>query len=144
MKIASLFLSLFAAGILSAQTAAPRHAGPRLQKLTADLNLTVDQQAQAKSIFQKSHQQARALAPQLRQQRDAMNAAIKSGNEAQVDQLAQQGAQLRAQMQAIHAKAMAGFYQILTPDQKTKMDQRMSSARRPMRGIPQAQGNAVH
>jgi Spy/CpxP family protein refolding chaperone len=134
MKSGSLFLSLFAAGLLSTQvvsaqavqTAPKSHhrvGQPMLQRLTAQLNLTSDQQAQAKTIFQQSHEQMKAIAPQLRAQREAMAAAVKSGNEPQIDQVAQQNVPLEAQARAIHAKAMAKFYQILTADQKTKFDQ---------------------
>jgi Spy/CpxP family protein refolding chaperone len=125
MKLGSLVLPLFVAGILSAQPAA--HNRPSMmQRLTANLNLTADQQTQAKAIFQGARQQSHSIAPQLQQQRQAMSAAIKSDNEGQIDQLTQQNAQLSAQARAIHAKAMAKFYSILTPDQKAKFDQRMN------------------
>src|SRR5271155_359557 len=54
MKPSPLFLSLFVAGILSAQTAPASHArgGDHMMKrLTAELNLTPDQQSQAHAIF---------------------------------------------------------------------------------------------
>jgi Spy/CpxP family protein refolding chaperone len=127
MKLRSLVLPLFVAGILSAQPVAHTR-----RPMMANLNLTADQQTQAKAIFQGARQQSQSLKPQLQQQRQAMSAAIKSDNEAQIDQLTQQNAQLSAQARAIHAKAMAKFYSILTPDQKAKFDQRMNhmSARR--------------
>src|SRR5215475_5482471 len=142
MKLGSLFLSLFAAGLLSTQavsaqttqTAPKSHhrvGRPMLQRLTAQLSLTADQQSQAKAIFQQSREQMKTIAPQLHEQRQAMANAVKSGNEAQIDQVTQQNVPLNAQARAIHAKAMAKFYQILTPDQKAKFDQ-MKNARRPM------------
>ena len=129
MKLGSFLLPFLAAGILSAQTAAPapHHRAPggqNMQRLSARLNLTADQQTQAKAIFQASRQEMKSLRPQLQSARQAMSAAVKAGNEQQIDQLTQQNAQLNAQARAIHAKAMAKFYQILTPDQKTKFDQR--------------------
>ncbi len=128
MKFGSFLLPLFAAGILSAQTApTPHHrvpGGQMMQRLSTRLNLTADQQQQAKAIFQQSREQMKSLRPQLQQERQAISAAVKAGNEQQIDQILQQNAQLNAQARAIHAKAMAKFYQILTPDQKTKFDQR--------------------
>jgi periplasmic protein CpxP/Spy len=135
----STILSLFAIGGLIASTAvaqtpAPadqatqmkshRRAmgGPQLGRLTRQLNLTVDQQNQARSIFQAARAQAKSAAPQVRAERQQMSDAIKSGNEAQIDRLAQQNAQLSSSNRAIHAKAMAKFYSMLTPDQKTKFD----------------------
>jgi len=53
----------------------------------------------------------------------ALREAVKSGSEQRIDQITQQNAQLDAQMRAIHAKAMAKVYAILTPDQKAKFDQ---------------------
>jgi Spy/CpxP family protein refolding chaperone len=136
MKLSPLFLSLFVAGMLSAQTAPAHHArsGDRMiQHLTATLNLTPDQQAQAKAIFQDSRQQAQALMPQLKQERQAMNSAVKSDNEAQIDQILQGNSQLNAQVRAIHAKARAKFYALLTPAQKATYDQNMKSRSAHMR-----------
>ena len=130
MKLGSFLLPLFAAGLLSAQTApAPHHrvpGGEMMQRLSTKLNLTADQQAQAKSIFQQSREQMKAIAPKLRDERQAISAAIKSDNEKQIDQTLQQDAQLNAQARAIHAKAMAKFYQILTPEQKAQFDKAKS------------------
>jgi len=124
-KFGTLFLSLFAAGILSAQSAPAAHhkaGGDMVQRLSARLNLTADQQSQAKAIFQQSREQMATIAPKLKAERQAVAAAVKSDNEAQIDQITSQDASLNAQARAIHAKAMAKFYQILTPNQKTKFD----------------------
>jgi protein CpxP len=91
-------------------------------RLTRQLNLTPDQQNQAKSIFADARNQSKALAPKLREERQSMSAAIKSGNEAQIDQIARQDAPLNSQARAIRAKAMARLYSTLTPDQKAKFD----------------------
>jgi protein CpxP len=106
-----------------------RRAGKPLARLTRQLNLTADQQTQARSIFADARKQAQSLAPQRRSEHQAMQAAIKSDNEAQIDQLTQQNAQLNSSGRAIHAKAMAKFYSILTPDQKTKFDSMQASGR---------------
>ncbi len=62
------------------------------------------------------------MSPKLRDERVALKTAVKTDNEAQIDQILQQDSPLHAQARAIHAKAMAKFYQILTPDQKAKFD----------------------
>jgi Spy/CpxP family protein refolding chaperone len=134
MKYPMIFLSVLTAGILAAQTPAPSapqhqaHAGQRsrMERLTAGLNLTADQQRQTHEIFGQSRTQMKALMPRLREERAAMAGAVKTDSENQIDQLAQQHAQLRAQMEAMHAKTLAKFYTILTPDQKAKFDQRMN------------------
>ena len=87
MKISTFLLPFCVAGILAAQTAAPppagashharrehRRYGPRL---SARLNLTPDQQNQARTIFQQSRADAKALSPKLRNERVALRTAIK-------------------------------------------------------------------
>ena len=143
MKFRTLFLpALLGAGILAAQTTppanTPEHAhhsrAQMMQKLTSDLNLTADQQAQAKQIFEQSWQQRKALAPKLSEERGAVLNAIKTDNIAGIDQLIQANSRLNAQAAAIHAKAMAQFYAILNPQQKAKMDQKLAHFMHPMAG----------
>ena len=110
----SIFYSIFAAGTLiistaAAQTSPPSQpaqpsqtppqtmrshrrpmGGPMVARLTRQLNLTPDQQNHARSIFADARKQAQSLAPKLRGERQAMSAAIKSDNEAQIDQIARQ------------------------------------------------------
>jgi Spy/CpxP family protein refolding chaperone len=140
MKVSSIFLPLFAAGILAsaqttpapaqtptpAQNQAKSHHRVRqdmVQRLARRFNLTPDQQTKARQLFAKSREEMKALGPKLREERQAMRAAIKADNEQQIDQMTRQNAQLNAQARAIHAKTMAKFYQMLTPDQKAKFDQ---------------------
>lgn len=134
MKIPIALLSIAMAGALMAQTtpSAPtpstNHATVRsrsdwmVQRLTKRLNLTADQQTRVKAIFADSRQQVHALAPQLRAERDALKAAVKTDSESQIDQITQQNAQMTAQLEAVHVKAMAKVYAMLTPDQKAKFD----------------------
>jgi protein CpxP len=155
----SIFYSIFAAGALIISTAAAQTSpapsqpaqpsqtppqtmrshrrpmgGPMVARLTRQLKLTPDQQNQARSIFADARTQARTLAPKLREERQAMSAAIKSDNEAQIDQIARHDAQLNSQARAIHAKAMAKFYSTLTPDQKAKFDSMRTDSRVNARG----------
>jgi len=158
MKTPMIFLSILTAGALAAQTTAPPAAQPapnagqpqthvrrhsRMARLTAGLNLTPDQQKQTRQIFAESRTEMKGLAPKFREDRAAMAGAVKSDSEKQIDQVAQQDAQIHAQMEAIHAKTLAKFFSILNPDQKAKVDQRMNR----MLGVaPRHQGrrNAVH
>lgn len=110
-----------------------RNGDRMLGRLTSDLNLSPDQQAKAKAIFQKSWQDSQALRPKLREERAALMNAIRSDDQARIGQLIQQNTQLNAQVREIHAKAMAQFYATLNPDQKTKMDRKMNASfMRPM------------
>src|SRR5258708_1260648 len=123
MKIRSLFLSLLAGGILSAQPAQPTQGAPHhkmMQNLTADLNLTADQQTQIRAIFKDQAAQSKDLRQKLHDQHTALAAAVKSGSNDQIDKIAQDMAPLQAQMTAARAKSLAKVYSVLTPDQKTK------------------------
>jgi Spy/CpxP family protein refolding chaperone len=147
MKFGLFVPAVLAAGMVMAQTTPPANTQantpPRteqtqnrratmLQRLTADLNLTPQQQTQAKQIFDQSWQQRKALAPKLQEERAAVINAIKTNNVREIDRLTQSNSQLNAQAEAIHAKAMAKFYTILDPAQKAKMDQKMANFMRPM------------
>jgi len=152
MKLPIAVLSITMAGALMAQTSAPapspsndhhsaaRRSGGMLQRLTRRLNLTADQQTRVKAIFADSRQQAKALAPQLRQERTALKAAMKTDSESQIDQITQQNAQLTAQVEAMHVKAMAKVYAILSSDQKAKFDR--MDAHRVARFRHEREGNA--
>ncbi len=114
-----------AAGVLLAQ-APPMHGerGEHFKQFVADqLGLTDAQKAQAKEIFNAARDQAEPLADQLRQGHEAMTAAVKANKpDSELDQLAQKQGALMGQLSAIHAKAFAKFYAILTPEQQAKAD----------------------
>ena len=95
----------------------------RLDRLATVLSLTEAQKEQAQTIFTQSQQSATALNQQLKQNRDAMKAAVKSDNASQIQQLAAEQGKLLGQVIAIHSNAMAEFYKILTPEQQTKAEQ---------------------
>ena len=129
-RILSLAAALvLAAGAVFAQApgmhppAAPR--GERLRQfLATQLELTEEQKAQAKSIFGAARESALPIAQQLRQDHQAMRDAIKAGkSDAELDKLAGDAGALVGQLAAIHAKAFARFYALLTPEQKQKADQ---------------------
>lgn len=97
-------------------------AARRLERLSTMLNLTADQQQQARTIFSDTSLQARPLMRQIHQSRKALSDAVKAGNTGEIDSLASAQAPLLAQMTAIHAKGLAKFYSILSADQKAKFD----------------------
>jgi Spy/CpxP family protein refolding chaperone len=128
--------AVLAAGMALAQNApaqnsphAGRHgaqAGSMIDRLSARLNLTDAQKQQAQSIFAEGRTSVQPVRAQIRQDRQALAAAVKSGSQADIDRISNNMGPLLAQASAIHAKAFASFYAILTPDQKSKVDQRLS------------------
>src|SRR5271165_3289078 len=88
--------AILTAGALLAAVPHNNHMNNHLQKMAAQLGLTDAQQAQAKAIFQGARQTAKPVRQQLRQERQALQAAIR-------------------------ASASAKFYSTLTPDQQQKL-----------------------
>src|SRR5277367_684616 len=98
------------------------HRGAMANRLGARLGLTPDQQSQVRNLFMQSRQEMRGLAPQLREERSALRAAVKGDAEPNIDQIVRSHADLNAQVKALHAKTIARVYALLTPDQKAKFD----------------------
>jgi Spy/CpxP family protein refolding chaperone len=120
-------------GALLAQHRMGRHG-----HMAAELGLTDAQKSQAKTIFQNSHQTAKPVADQLRQDRQALQAAIQAGKSDQELQglAAAEGADM-GKLAAIRASAAAKFRAILTPDQQQKLDT-MKASRRAQRKAARA------
>jgi Spy/CpxP family protein refolding chaperone len=124
-----------AAGMLLAQQAEPsnqegrkmthgRHGRHNMAgRLAQHLNLTEAQKAQAKSFFQEAQREAQPLAAELKQIRQAVHEAAKSGNQAEIDRLSARQGVVLGQMAAIRTKAMSKVYATLTPEQREKADQ---------------------
>lgn len=126
---------LLAVGLLTAQTQTPttpapgqgnqqfrRHRGG-MGRMAQALNLTDDQKAQAKQIFKDAATASKPLHDQMKQARQALQAAVKNNPAGtQVDQLAVQVGQISGQLAANRARAFGKFYSILTPDQQQKLD----------------------
>jgi Spy/CpxP family protein refolding chaperone len=93
------------------------------QRMMAALNLTPDQKTMAKSIFGQAREASKPVRMELRQNREAMAAAIKADNRAQISKLAAERGNLTAKLATNRADAMAKFYQTLTPAQRTKADE---------------------
>jgi Spy/CpxP family protein refolding chaperone len=108
-----------AAGTTTPKTfrAAVRH------RMVKALGLTDAQKQQAKAIFQATKTANQPIRTQLQQNRQALAAAVKANDIGQIRQLAQVQGNLKGQVMAARAEAMAKFYATLTPDQKAKADQ---------------------
>ena len=102
----------------------------RLDFLAERLSLTDTQKQQAKAVFDTAQQANQALRDQIRQAHDALTTAAKAGrSDAEISVLGTNLGNLQGQAAANDAKALAKFYALLTPDQKTKYD---SAPRGPM------------
>ena len=99
------------------------HRLQRRQHMMAALNLTADQKTMAKSIFGQAREASKPMRMEMRQNREAMAAAVKADNQAQIEKLAAERGRLTAKLSANRSEAMAKFYQALTPAQRAKADQ---------------------
>jgi len=116
--------------------------GAMMERLNANLNLTDAQKQQAQSIFSASRQAAQPVRDQIKQTRQALAAAVKSGaSDADIDKLSSSLGPLLAQETAIRTKAFAKFYGTLTPDQQGKLDDHFN---RMMNGMGGRRANAAH
>jgi protein CpxP len=102
--------------------------GPMLGYLTDVLDLTDAQQAQIKQIIAT---QKPAMEPLFTQEHDShqqMMQLIQSGSfdQAKAQSIANQEAQIHAQLEVLHAQMASQAFQILTADQKTKLAQVMA------------------
>jgi Spy/CpxP family protein refolding chaperone len=93
-----------------------------LDFLTKQLSLTPQQQQQANTIFSDAASNAKATHDQMRAAHDSLKAAIQKNDSAGIEQAANTIGNLTTQMITSHAKAQAAFYQTLTPEQQTKMN----------------------
>ena len=96
--------------------------------LTRYLNLNEAQQAQAKEIFAKEKPTLDALSQQMKQGHDALMQLETSGtfDENKVRNVASQQTQTMTDLIVEKARIHSQLFQILTPEQKTKMTQLMS------------------
>jgi Spy/CpxP family protein refolding chaperone len=91
--------------------------------LARELNLTREQQMKVRDVFAETHRRAEALEPKMREERDALKTAVKTGNDREIDRILRANSEVNAEFEAMHVKAMAKVYTMLTPEQKTKFDQ---------------------
>jgi periplasmic protein CpxP/Spy len=133
-KISVLMLSLvLLAGGAVAQGSGGFHSGARGDFLSghmlgfvADyLDLTDAQQAQIKQIKSSAKPAMKPLFEQERQSHQQMRQLVLSGSfdQAKAQAIANQEAQVHAQLEVQRASLSAQIYQVLTADQKTKLNQ---------------------
>jgi len=113
-------------GVATAQGPGARHGGDFLGPRMMDmLDLTDAQQAQIKQIYHSGKASMTPLWSRERESHLAMIKLITSGafDPAKATAIANQESQVRAQLEVEHAKLAAQAYEILTPDQKTKLNE---------------------
>jgi Spy/CpxP family protein refolding chaperone len=89
----------------------------------SDLQLTGAQKTQAHQIWQDFRTSAQPVRTQLQGIQQQLATAAKNGAaDSQIDQLSNQAGALSGQLTAMRARAFGKFYNILTPDQKSKVD----------------------
>jgi Spy/CpxP family protein refolding chaperone len=93
------------------------------EQMMQALNLTTAQKQQAKTIFGDARQKAEPIRQEMRQNREALYAAVKANNTSQIERLSSHQGELQGKALAIRSEARAKFYAILTPEQRTKADQ---------------------
>jgi len=123
--IAAILAAMIAIPV-SAQTlpkppSASEMAQHKVKTLTALLNLTAAQQQQAQAIYGSAAKSEQTLHEGEKEAREALRAAIKNDDTAAIDQVAATLGQSMAESTSIRAKADAAFYQILTPEQQSKL-----------------------
>jgi Spy/CpxP family protein refolding chaperone len=128
-------VAAMAAGLAFAQ--APAKAPPQLppghpmaqrrgefqERMMQELNLSATQREEAKAIFQQARETAKPVRGELRQNREALYAAIKANDTAKIHSLSVTQGELMAKLTEIRSGARAKFYSKLTPEQRTKADQ---------------------
>jgi len=93
--------------------------------IAKNANLSDAQQTQIKQIMAKEKPALEPLFQQEMQSHEQMMQLIQSGSfdEAKATAIANQGAQIHAQLEVQHARVASEAYQVLTAEQKTKLAQ---------------------
>jgi Spy/CpxP family protein refolding chaperone len=123
----SLFVaSVLLTGMATAQGPGPRRGGDFLGPRMMDmLDLSDAQQTQIKQIYQSGKASLKPLWTQERESHMAMMKLVTSGafDPAKATTIATQESQVRAQLEVEHAKLAAQAYEVLTTDQKNKLNE---------------------
>jgi Spy/CpxP family protein refolding chaperone len=122
-----LFTSLFATSLMLAQgPGTPPDPATMVQhkvaRLTTLLTLTTAQQTQATTIFTAAATADATFRTDMATARTSLTTAIKNNDASGITLAANTIGTLTTQQTATDAKASAAFYQILTVDQRTKLD----------------------
>src|SRR6266850_5675463 len=99
--------------------------GDMLEQMSRALNLTDAQKQQAKEIMDSVESTANGIHAKLDEVHKQLGAATANGqfDEAQVRTLANQQAQLEADMTVEHFRAISKVFSILTPEQRVKAEE---------------------
>ena len=148
-----LGLALVAGIAFAEQEGGPMHHGMRgmhrgfggdsgLAMMLHQLNLTDDQKAQVKKIFETEKPNLQPLQQQEFQAHQQMMQLITSGSfdQAKATAIATQEAQTHIQMEVEHAKIHAQIYQLLDSTQKAKVADMMAKHQERMQQRMQKQG----
>jgi Spy/CpxP family protein refolding chaperone len=105
----------------------------RLERISQSLNLTATQKAKAQTIFQTARKSSEPIRTEMRQNREKLVAAAKAANETEIQTLSREQGRLMGELVAIRSEAHSKFYQMLTPEQRTKADQMREAKREQFR-----------
>jgi hypothetical protein len=94
----------------------------RVSMLASRLNLTDAQKSQAITIFTNAQTAAAPVQTNIQTKRDELSAAVRSNNTGLIESVALALGVLQGQLTAIESQADAGFYAILTTEQKELYD----------------------
>lgn len=114
------------------------------ERMIQALNLTTAQKLQASNIFGEAKQKAEPIRQEIRQNRVALYAAVKANNASQIERLSSQQGELKGKALAVRSEAMAKFYAILTPEQRTTADQMRSRMWQRMEGRMRERESETH
>ena len=153
MLFAVAGLALVAGVAFAEQEGGPMHHGmrgmhrgsmgdPAFAMMLHRLNLTEDQKAQVKKIFEAEKPNIQPLHQQEFQSHQQMMQLITSGNfdQAKATAIATQEAQVHIQMEVEHAKIHSQIYQLLDSTQKAKVADMMAKHQERMQQHMQGQG----
>ncbi len=103
----------------------PHGHGDMLEHMSRELNLTEAQKQQVKAIFESTESTATGIHTKLEDIHTQLEAATANGqfDETQVRTLANQQAQLQADMMVEHLRAKSKVFAVLTPEQRTKAEE---------------------
>ena len=138
--------SVFAVPALFAQTTDTTSTPPsgsraanmvqhRVNYLTTVLSLTAAQQTQVTNILTSAATNRPTMHASMKSAHTNLQNAIHSNDAAAMEQAANSIGTLISQAALAHAKTEAAIYQVLTPDQQTKMSQLESEGHRGGRGF---------
>jgi len=95
-------------------------------RLTKQLGLNATQQNTLHTALMSAEVQRKGLNEQARSLRTQLSAAVKAGNEGQIESITRDMSALQQQETSIHARTLATVYGSLTADQKTKFEPMMN------------------